>query len=245
MLKKLFLLTLLFVGTLYAFDVRLNNYPDMKAKYDRATKELNQSAAFDLGLFYKKTLHDYDQSIYWYKRAYTLGSSGAAYNLGSLYQNMSKYNEALDWYKKAANKGDIKAPRALGLLYEDHFKAYDNSIHWYEEAYKIGDVGGANNLGFLYEMVLKQPKQAIKWYIKAAKEGHADAIKNLGNVYHDQGSNIKGAAYIFAMANYGYSKDEVLDFLKNDWKLDHETLKKAYKLQQTLDIPKHYTGGID
>jgi TPR repeat protein len=94
-------------------------------------------------------------------------------------------------------------------------------------------------------MELNQPKKAIEWYEKVASLGHGNAIKNLGNLYHDQGNNIKGAAYIFAMVNYGYTKDEVLSFLKNDWKLDRDTLQKAYELQKTLDIPKHYTGGID
>ena len=105
--------------------------------------------------------------------------------------------------------------------------------------------GGANALGFLYDVNLKQTKKGIHWYEKAAKGGHAEAINNLGKVYHEQGDNIRAGAYILAMANYGYSKEEVLDFLKNDWKLDHQTLQNAYEFQKTLDIPKHYTGGID
>ena len=47
------------------------------------------------------------------------------------------------------------------------------------------------------------------------------------------------------MAYYDNAKQEILNFLKNERKIDRKTLEKAYKLQQTLDIPKHYTGGID
>jgi hypothetical protein len=64
-------------------------------------------------------------------------------------------------------------------------------------------------------------------------------------LYRRLGDSIRGGAYFIALIAYGEPKNDILDFLKNDWKLDRETLKKAYELQKTLDIPKHYTGGID
>ena len=245
MLKRLLLLALLLIGSLYAYDTRLDAYPSAKANYERANKG-DADAAYNLAMFYDEKINDNDKAIEWYKTADALGASHAAYNLGYVFEKELHNNEtALTWYLKAANSGDTKAPFALGLLYKNHYQNYQKAIEWYKQSYHIGNVEGATNLGYLYYVTLKDTNQGIKWYSLAAQEGDSDAIKNLGNLYHDQGDNIKGAAYIFAMVNYGYSKEEVLSFLKNDWKLDRDTLQKAYELQQTLDIPKHYTGGID
>lgn len=93
-------------------------------------------------------------------------------------------------------------------------------------------------------MILKNEEKGIHWYEKGAQGGSFDAINNLGRTYRAKGDNIKASAYILALAYYD-GKEGILDFLKNDWKIDRATLEKAYKLQQTLDIPKHYTGGID
>jgi TPR repeat protein len=221
-------------------DARLNNYPQGKEYYEAAERG-DPDAMFNLGLFYKKFIKDYQESLYWYEKAYKMGASGAAHNLGILYkESLKDYKKAEEWYLKAIEQNDKDTPRALGLLYEEKFQDYPKAIKWYKKAYEIGDIGGANNLGYLYDVTLKNTKEGIKWYKKAAQGGHANAIKNLGNVYHEQGDKIRGSAYIFAMVNYGYSKKEVFDFLKNDWKIDETTLKKAYQLQKTLDIPKHY-----
>jgi hypothetical protein len=64
-------------------------------------------------------------------------------------------------------------------------------------------------------------------------------MNNLGVLYRDQGDNSHAGAYFLALIAYGEPKKDILDFLKNDWKLNRATLQK------TLDIPKHYTGGID
>lgn len=42
-----------------------------------------------------------------------------------------------------------------------------------------------------------------------------------------------------------YTKEEVLNYLKNDLKIDNETIKKGYELQLTMPgLPRRYTGGI-
>ena len=96
-----------------------------------------------------------------------------------------------------------------------------------------------------FSVILKKNNEGIKWYGKAAKQGHVRSIINLGNVYHEQSDDIRAAAYFLALIAYDEPKADIFDFLQNDWKINQETLQKAYKLQQTLDIPKHYTGGID
>jgi len=76
--------------------------------------------------------------------------------------------------------------------------------------------------------------------------GYADSIKNLARYYNlEKHDKVLGGAYFIALIDIKYPKQKVLTYLKTKWKLTDGELKKAYKLQQTLDIPKHYTGGID
>jgi TPR repeat protein len=92
MLKRLLLFALLLVGTINAFDARLNNYPEARTYYDKATKEHDSRSAFRLALFYEDKLYDNNQAIQWYEKAYSMGSRGAPYNLGVLYQdNLNNY----------------------------------------------------------------------------------------------------------------------------------------------------------
>ncbi|PHR56882.1 MAG: hypothetical protein COA44_07170 [Arcobacter sp.] len=245
MFKKLLLIGLLTIATLQGMDERLFKYPDAKNDYVKATQDKDQSAAFDLALFYKTTLHDNEKAIEWYKKSYEYGSSRAALNIGNIYKHFDKTKEAIEWYKKAYDRGDIKSALALGIIYEQTLHNYKVAIKWYEKAYKIGNMTGANNLGYLYKVELNDINSGIKWYKRAAAGGHANAINNLGRTYHDLKDEVVSSSYILAMVNYGYTKKQVLDFLKNERKIDRGTLEKAYKLQLTLDIPKHYTGGID
>jgi TPR repeat protein len=228
MLKKI-LLTLLLVSSLFAMDVRLNQNVHAKNLYQMATQENNGDAAFDLGIFYSETLKDYKEAIVWYEKAYKMGASGAAYNLGYLYKNdLKNYKKAEEWYLKAIEQNDPKTPGALGLLYKNHFKDYQKAIKWYKKAYEIGDMGGANGLGYLYDVTLKNTEEGIKWYKKAAQGGHANAINNLNKTYANQGNPLLSAAYVLAMVNYGYTKEEVFNHLKDDRKLSDEEIKKAY-----------------
>jgi TPR repeat protein len=239
MLKKI-LLTLLLVSSLFAMDTRLNSYPQGKEYYEAAERG-DPDAMFNLGLVYKNFIKDYQESLYWYEKAYKRGASGAAHNLGILYkESLKDYKKAEEWYLKAIEQNDKDTPAALGLLYKNHFKDYPKAIKWYKKAYEIGDMGGALGLGYLYDVTLKNTKEGIKWYKKAAQGGHANAINNLNKTYANQGNPLLSAAYVLAMVNYGYAKEEVFNHLKDDRKLSDEEIKKAYQLQKTLDIPKHY-----
>jgi len=226
-------------------DQRLFKYPDAKTDYVKATQDKDQSAAFDLALFYKTTLHDDDKAIEWYKKSYEYGSSRASLNLGNLYFKLQKYNDAEVWFINAYNNGDIKSAYNIGYLYDEVYQNYGKAIEWYEEAYTKGYLSGAYNIAIIYEEKFKNIAKALVWYKKGAASGDADSINNITLIYHNKNNNIVASAYMLAMVKYGYTKKQVIDFLKNDWKIDKNTLEKAYKLQLTLDIPKHYTGGID
>ena len=233
MIKKLLLTFLLFTNFLFAYDTRLDNYPEAKEWLKDA--DTNGESAYNIGVIYQQKIKDDKKAIFWYGKAYEMkdeGSAGsAANNLGYIYNNQKKYDKAVKWYKKGLTKNNSNSSLGLGILYK--------------KAYKMGNFGGANDLGLLYNVNLQDEKEGIKWYKKGARGGDSDAINNLGRVYYAKKDNVIATAYILAMVNYGYTKKEVLDFLKNNWKIDQNTLEEAYKLQQTLDIPKHYTGGID
>ena len=242
---RFLLALLLFAAALFGeYDTRLDNYPQARTLYQEATIKKDQTAAFDLALIYHLKIKDFSKAVEWYEKSYQYGSSSASLNLGKLYEEQKNHSKAIEWYEKAYARGDTKSPRALGFAYKA-IRNYPKAIEWYEKAYAAGDIIAASNLGFLYENDLGKKEEGIHWYKKAASKGYSDAITNLGIVYHEQGNLVEATAYILASAAYDYSKEEVLNALKNDWKIDRETLKKAYDLQLKLDIPKHYTGGID
>jgi len=130
MFKKLLLALLLTLSTLQAMDQRLYQYPDAKADYVKATNEKDQSAAFDLALFYETQLNDNNEAISWYKRAYSFGSSRAALNLGLIYHKEKKYDMAFNWYIKAYQHNDIKSAYNIAILYEDQSNN-NKAIEWY------------------------------------------------------------------------------------------------------------------
>ncbi|WP_324172393.1 tetratricopeptide repeat protein [Sulfurimonas sp.] len=128
-------------------------------------------------------------------------------------------------------------------MYDEVLKDYPNAIKWYKKAIQKGDVDAINNLAILYKEQKDYPN-AIKWYKKAIKKGHIDARKSLGLLYHQQKDKLNSATYMMGMIGHPYTKERVLGLLRDDWKIDEPTLKKAYKLQKTL-VPNPYTGGID
>lgn len=102
-------------------------------------------------------------------------------------------------------------------------------------------MAGAHGLALLYKNTLNKPNKAIEWYNRAAKGGYTDSIKNLARYYKlEKDDNIMGGAYFLALIDIKYPKQKVLSYLKTKWNLTNEEIKKAYQLQKTLDIPKHY-----
>ena len=118
-------------------------------------------------------------------------------------------------------------------------------MRWYQKAFALGDTKGGVNLGLLYEEKFNDIPNAILWYKKAINAGDLGAYDNISILYHDiKKDNLTAAAYYIATIGKSYSKKEIINFLKNDWKIDEPTLKKAYELQKKL-VPDPYTGGIE
>ena len=229
-MKQLLLLIILTL-TLFARDVRLNDYP--QALEWEKTANTNADSAYNLALIYHTKIKDTNKAIKFYQVSYKLKkSSDVANNLGALYESINEYDKAIKWYKDAT------------VL--DHTKSMINLALLYKKAYAMGEIKGAYGLGYLYDVDKKDYNNAIIWYKKAAKQGYPKAINNLAYIYKDKKNKLTASAYILATIEYGYGgKKDTLTYLKNKWKIDSLTLQKAYKLQQTLDIPKHYTGGIN
>ncbi|WP_324172448.1 hypothetical protein [Sulfurimonas sp.] len=201
--------------------------------------------AFDKSIVYHDK-QDYMNELKWLKITFDEDETKeVAFNLGLVYENLKDYDNAINWYKKSFKMGSVDGGVKLGLLYDEKLKDYPNAIKWYKKAFEMGNLDGAYNLGCLYDVNKKDFKNAIIWYKKAAKKGHKKAINNLGEVYHDLKDNITASAYVLAGIVYGYDKQETFKYLNKTWKIDEPTMIKAYKLQQILDIPKHYIGDID
>jgi len=250
MIKQILLIFVLLTSSLLATntetDLRLNHYPRaIKWLQDADT---NGESANNLGILYYKTIKDNQKAIRWLEKAYKLNkgilSGQSANSLGYIYDDLKKYKEAEKWYKIALNYQNIDAPLNLGLMYKK-LHQYDDAIFYYKKAYKMGNADAATSLGYLYGKVLNNPEQSYIWLYKASKNGDLDAIKNLAHLNYSKNKKVEGGAYFIALIDLKYSKQKVITYLKTKWHLTDKELQQAYKLQQTLDIPKHYTGGID
>ena len=109
----------------------------------------------------------------------------------------------------------------------------------------MGNMDGANGLGYLYKNAKNNAEKAEEWYVKAIQGGDTEALQNMAHLYHQQGDDVKGAAYFIATIDVRHSKSKVLQYLTTKWHLTQDQIKQAYELQKSLDIPNHYTGGID
>ncbi|WP_422079247.1 tetratricopeptide repeat protein [Sulfurimonas sp.] len=228
----------------YTYDVKIKDKKQAIYWYKKAYSiDKKVEALNNLGAVYND-LKNYKEAIKWYKLGINVEDGYSAMGLALLYEeNLKDYPTAIKYYKKAYSLGHIGAAYNLAMLYHTTLKEYPNAIKWY----KIGTDNKFNespyNLALLYEDNLKDIPNAIKWYKKAVKLGHYKAINNLTLLLKNKDLTL-ATAYVIAEIGNGYTKKETLEYLRNDWKVDEETIKKAYKLQLKLDIPKHYKGGI-
>lgn len=243
MIKHIFLILLLLVGTLFAeTDLRLNHYP--KAIEWLQDADTNGESAYNIGVLYHKEIKDNDKAIEWYEKAYSMNDSevagSAANNIGSIYDDLENYQKSINWYENSINKNYTQAFYNLGILYKKLHR-YDDAIFYYKKSYKFDHPKAAHNLALIYEENLKNKKESIKWYRKSSHRGYPGSIKNLARYYKlEKDDNIMGGAYFLALIDIKYPKQKVLSYLKTKWNLTDEEIKKAYQLQKTLDIPKHY-----
>ncbi|RXJ95105.1 hypothetical protein CRV00_04945 [Malaciobacter molluscorum] len=186
-------------------------------------------------------LKAYPEAVEWYENSDM--DKVSAFNLGVLYHTKIKdYEEAKNWYLIAYKMGYKKAANNLGIVFE-YLANYNEAVKWY---LKSNSVDSLSNLGLLYIQKLKNYSNAIKYYKLAIQRESIEATKSIATLYNELGDNIKASAYLLTLIEYpNYTKEEVLNYLRNDLKIDNETIKKGYELQLTMPgLPRRYKGGI-
>jgi hypothetical protein len=134
----------------------------------------------------------------------------------------------------------------LALLYDEHYKEYDKAIELYKKAHEMGDIKSLAALGRAYELGLNDLETAKQWYQKAIDSGDSTGVRLMGWMYHRIGDNITATAYMINMLEYeDVTLKQLIDYIKDRWGVDDQTIQKGYELQLTMDnLPKKYRGGI-
>lgn len=152
----------------------------------------NSACQYNIGLCHNQK-KEYEQAVYWYRKAAEQGYALAQCNLGYCYENGTGVTEdkaqAVHWYRKAAEQGYARAQCNLGNYYfngkvvaEDHAKAF----YWYQKAAEQGDAIAQYNLGCCYNNgigIAEDQVKAFYWYQKAAEQGLAMAQDETGRRY--------------------------------------------------------------
>jgi hypothetical protein len=136
---------------------------------------------------------DYGTALVWYKRAASLGSSDAAFDIGWLYQKglglAADPAQALQWYRRAAEAGHVMAANNLGVLYKNGLgtqRDYAEALRWYRRAAEAGNSEAQNNIGVMFNNGLgveRDYRQALTWFERSAEAGNAAAQVNIGILY--------------------------------------------------------------
>ncbi|MEM7072770.1 MAG: tetratricopeptide repeat protein [Pseudomonadota bacterium] len=129
--------------------------PSQTALHTNSSTE-NPQTWFERGLQYEKgdgVEQDYDQAVYWYRKAAEQGFAIAQSNLGWMYE---------------VEKGVVRN--------------YAQAPHWYRKAAKQGNALAQNNLGLMYDQgrgVVKSDQTAYLWFALAAAHGNESAQKTI------------------------------------------------------------------
>jgi len=144
MMKKIFFLFKLLMGIilLYFLYLMLKPLPSTPEVYDLNEKEKkfhinmvkygkSAKSAQRLSQYYRYTVKDSNQSLYWLRYGALLGSPSMQYNLGQklLYSSSQKdIQKGLKWLKQSAKNNCQWAQCELGLLYKEGLKIDKNIL---------------------------------------------------------------------------------------------------------------------
>ena len=136
---------------------------------------------------------DYEQAVYWCRKAAEKEQPLGMSRLGYLYANgkgvAKDEQQAVYWYRKAAEKELPVGMTNLGWMYEKGrgvAKDDDQAVYWYKKAAEKEHPSGMNNVGRMYANgrgVAKDYDQAVYWYKKAAEKENPSGMSNLGWMY--------------------------------------------------------------
>ena len=187
------------------------SYADTDAKVDKQKVDLaatkakaevgDPEAQYLLGWLFRYgkkegIFMDYEQAVYWYRKAADQGHAAAQNALGWMYKSGKGVSvdkkQAAYWFRKAAVQGHAVAQYGLGSIYGElqlggsgsiayhYIEDREQAIYWYRKAADQGLAPAQVELGVIYDLIYpKDEEQAVYWYRKAAAQGDAKAQKML------------------------------------------------------------------
>ncbi|KAF7723765.1 hypothetical protein EC973_001678 [Apophysomyces ossiformis] len=138
------------------------------------------------------------------ERAFDLGYTMAAVQIGSLYMQEEKMAAgknlpgqdpkklAFEWYLKAAEKSNPMAAHKVGYFYENGIGCkldMEKAVEYYKKAYDQGYPDSAHNLGLIHQgnsgstLPLKDVQKAMEYLERARQWGYAPSANALGRMY--------------------------------------------------------------
>jgi TPR repeat protein len=156
--------------------------------YIKAAKQEHAKAQYELSVIYsEKSLDkiDYEQHLYWLKKAVQNNYDKAIHNLATIAANVKKYPTAIGLFKQAVRLNYAPSQLALGNMYYYGIgldKNYSKALVLLNSAYEAGEIQAAFPLATLYERgiaVEKNTEKAKTLYKKAIDDGNESAGFNL------------------------------------------------------------------
>lgn len=173
------------------------------SSYNQKVDEISASDMVSKG-YDSEQQGDYEEALYWYRKAARQGYKVGQYNLGVFYargQGITKdLDLAIKWYKKAAAQDYANAQYNLGVFYE-RGTGVEKDVHlaadYYRDAAAQDYPNAIYNLGVFYERgqgVRENKRKAAELYQRAADLDYPNAIYNLG-VFYERGQGVKKDLY--------------------------------------------------
>jgi len=164
------------------------------------------------GWMYLRDEENYEQAVYWFRRAAEQGHASAQFNLGWMYSQgrglAQDYEQAVYWYRQAAEQGNVGAMVNLGVLYDRGHgvtQCHEQAVYWYRQAAEQENAVAQSNLALMYRRgrgVAQDNVRAVYWGKQAAEQGHETAQFNLG-LWYSEGI---GVAQDYERAAYWYRR---------------------------------------
>lgn len=172
-------------------------YQPAFAAGDNYSEELRQraeqgdiSAQSKLGYCYlmgNGIAKDYDEAVWWFRKAAEKGYSDGQMFLAYCYQEglgvNQDYDKAITWYHKAIENGSTQSLYYIGNCYFLQ-KKYTEATKWWRKAAEHENKDGYYGIGYLYHFGLgvnKDINEALRWYRKALALGSDNAQVAIDN----------------------------------------------------------------
>lgn len=191
---------------------------------------------------------NYQEAIWWYRKAATQDNPSAQNSLGWMYQNglggvKRDYQKAVKWYKKAATQGNSSAQNNLGWMYHHGLgvnRDYREAIRYYQKATECGNSNAKNNLadvqnilGDMYfngKEITQDYSEAMYFYSSSAENGNSYGQYRLAIMYE----NGYGVEQNLMLAKMWYEKAMDNGYTDAQESLNRiiETIQKIAKTEQ-------------